>query len=85
MLREQRTKLLAALRALPKVTVWNSEANMILVRVPDADRTFDEMKAQGVLVKNVSRMHPLLAGCLRLTVGAPQENARLLAVLQTSV
>ena len=84
-LREQRTKLLAALRALPKVTVWNSEANMILVRVPDADRTFDEMKAQGVLVKNVSRMHPLLAGCLRLTVGAPQENARLLAVLQTSV
>jgi histidinol-phosphate aminotransferase len=31
---------------------------MVLVRVPDATKTFEGMKARGVLVKNVSKMHP---------------------------
>jgi hypothetical protein len=35
-----------------------------------------------VLVKNVSKMHPLLDNCLRLTVGTPEENALLLAALK---
>ncbi|HAJ14634.1 MAG TPA: histidinol-phosphate aminotransferase, partial [Comamonadaceae bacterium] len=61
------------------------DANMVLVRVPDANRCFDGMKAQGVLVKNVSKMHPLLGNCLRLTVGTPDENARMMAALQTSL
>ena len=34
------------------------------------------MKARKVLVKNVSGLHPLLADCLRLTVGTPEENTR---------
>ena len=58
---------------------------MILVRVPDAARTFDGMKARGVLVKNVSGMHPLLANCLRLTVGTADENAQMLEALQASL
>jgi histidinol-phosphate aminotransferase len=33
------------------------------------------LKARGVLVKNVSKMHPSLHNCLRLTVGTPTENA----------
>ena len=37
------------------------------------------MKARGVLVKNVSGMHALLANCLRLTVGTPEENHAMLA------
>jgi len=56
-----------------------------LVRVPDAHRAFEGLKAQGVLVKNVSKMHPLLAQCLRLTVGTPAENAQLLRALQTAL
>ena len=43
-----------------------------------------EMKARGVLVKNVSAMHPLLANCLRLTVGTHEENAQMLAALKKS-
>ena len=39
------------------------------------------LKARGILVKNVSKMHPLLANCLRLTVGTADENTRLLAAL----
>ena len=84
-LRAQRAALCAALSALPGVTVFPSEANMVLVRVPDAARTFAGLKAAGVLVKNVSTMHPLLAQCLRLTVGTADENARLLQALRTSL
>ena len=81
-LREQRAVLQRALAELPGVKAWPSDANMILARFPDAQRTFEGMKSRGVLVKNVSTMHPLLANCLRLTVGTPGENAQMLAALQ---
>jgi len=67
------------------VRSWPSEANMVLIRVPDAAKTFEGMKARGVLVKNVSKMHPLLANCLRLTVGTADENAQMLAALEASL
>ena len=81
----QRTLLFDALGALPGIKAWNSDANMILVRVPDAARTFDGLRQRQVLVKNISKMHPLLANCLRLTVGTAEENAQLLAALEQSL
>jgi histidinol-phosphate aminotransferase len=81
-LRAQRQALVQALAALPGVKVWPSDANMVLVRVPDAQAAFEGMKRRGVLVKNVSKMHLLLANCLRLTVGTADENAQMLAALQ---
>lgn len=84
-IKAQRANILRTLSAWPQVRAWNSEANMILVRVPDADQCFEGMKASGVLVKNVSRLHPLLANCLRLTVGTPEENQLLLAALKDSL
>jgi histidinol-phosphate aminotransferase len=82
---EQRAIVLEALTNMPGIRCWNSDANMILVRVPDAARAFDGLKANGVLVKNVSKMHPLLANCLRLTVGTADENRQMLAALQNSL
>ena len=67
------------------VQVFPSEANMILLRVPDAGKTFEGMKTLGVLVKNVSKMHPLLANCLRLTVGTADENTQMMAALEASL
>ena len=81
----QRTRIQAALAQLPGVKAWPSDANMILARVPDAQKTFDGLKARGVLVKNVSRMHPLLANCLRLTVGTEGENTQMLSALKASL
>ncbi|MES2509644.1 MAG: histidinol-phosphate transaminase [Pseudomonadota bacterium] len=81
----QRAQLLGELDGLTGVKTWKSDANMILVRVPDAGKTFEGMKAQKVLVKNVSKMHPLLANCLRLTVGTADENAQMLAALKESL
>ncbi len=84
-LREQRQMLLERLAQMPGVRPFPSDANMILVRVPDARAAFEGMKRHGVLVKNISTMHPLLAQCLRLTVGSPDENVRMLAALQASL
>ena len=80
--REQRELLQRALASLPGVQTWPSDANMILARFPDAQRTFEGLKSHGVLVKNVSTMHPLLANCLRLTVGTAGENDQMLAALR---
>ncbi len=84
-LRAQRAMLLEAIGGLPGVRAWRSDANMILARVPDAARTFAGMRERKVLVKNVSKMHPLLANCLRLTVGTADENAQMLAALKASL
>ena len=83
--REERERIQRALADLPSVKSWRSDANMILVRVPDAQGTFEAMKSRGVLVKNVSKMHPLLANCLRLTVGTADENTQMLAALQATL
>jgi histidinol-phosphate aminotransferase len=94
-IRAQRARLIATLRATPGLTVFESDANMILVRIeagknstPEADRAqkvFEGMKARGVLVKNVSKMYPLLAHCLRLTVGTFDENSKMIVALQESL
>lgn len=84
-IREQRDWIFEALAKLPGVKSWPSQANMILIRVPDASKAFEGMKARGVLVKNISKMHPLLANCLRLTVGTPDENRQMLTALEQSL
>ncbi len=84
-IRDQRAILFEALQALPGVRAWKSDANMLLVRVPDAQKTFEGMRARKVLVKNVSKMHPLLANCLRLTVGTAGDNLQMLAALKESL
>ncbi len=84
-IRAQRERLYAALAALPGVKPWPSQANMILARFADSARSFAALKSRGVLVKNVSALHPQLANCLRLTVGTPDETTRLIAALADSL
>jgi len=49
--------------------------------VGDVSRLFDELKARRILVKQVAGGHALLANCLRITVGTPDENALLLSAM----
>jgi histidinol-phosphate aminotransferase len=83
--RRQRDLLQLALAVLPGVVPFPSQANMILVRMPRAAHTFEQLKARGILVKNVSAMHPLLSNCLRLTVGTESENNQLLLALKDAL
>jgi histidinol-phosphate aminotransferase len=81
----ERARLALALDALPGVERFASEANFILVRVPDAERTFAALLEARILVKNTSRAHPLLVNTLRLTVGTRAENDLLLAALDATL
>jgi histidinol-phosphate aminotransferase len=86
----QREWLVQQLSALPGVRCFRSDANMLLVRLPDAGpggagasaAAFSALRARGVLIKDVSAMHPLLRNCLRLTVGTADENRAMLQALK---
>lgn len=81
----ERGALHQALAALDGVTVYPSEANFLLFRVGDAEGVFARLKSRKILVKNVSRAHPLLAGCLRVSLGTPAENAAFMDALKASL
>lgn len=76
---QERERLSAALKNISGVeTVFPSEANFLLVRVKDADGMYRHLAQQGIIVRNRSReIH--CENCLRITVGTPDENERLLA------
>ena len=80
-IRAERGVLAAGLAKLPGVQIFPSEANFILARFPDGQALFESLKAQHVLVKNFHGSHPMLANCLRLTVGTPEENSIMLKAL----
>jgi histidinol-phosphate aminotransferase len=86
-IREERSRLYLALSSLEGLRVYPSEANFILVRMPHgrAGNIFASLKAGGVLVKNLDGAHTLLRDCLRVTVGAPQENDAFLAALASAL
>ena len=80
-----RNQLAHALADMPDLRIWQSHANFILFRVPNAPRTFDRLKRRGVLIKNLHGTHPMLDNCLRVTVGTPGENATFLDALRASL
>lgn len=88
-LKVERTRLIATLASMAGVVPFPSDANFVLFRVdgPDdaASRVFAALKRSGVLIKDLSRSHPLCAGCLRVTVSTPDENATFVAALRESL
>ena len=81
----ERGRLSAGLAELPGVTVWPSEANFVLVRVPRAAEVRRRLRDEhSVLVRDFSSA-PGLENCLRLTVGTREENDALLDALATLV
>ncbi len=82
LIRAQREELKKELEGLKGITVFPSQANFFLLRVPDADGVFERLKRQGVLVRN---LHPGVPGCLRATVGTPDENRILLTALREAL
>jgi len=86
-IREERVRLLSGLSDLDGVEPYPSEANFVLVRVPPgrSEGVFLSLKSSGVLIKNLNGAHPLLADCLRATVGTPEENDALLRALRSAL
>ena len=77
----ERTRLADALPAFRFVRkVWPSDANFLLVRVDDADALYNFLLERGIIVRNRSRVKGC-ERCLRITVGTPEENDKLLNAL----
>ncbi len=77
----ERQRILAAFGSLP-LEVWPSQANFILFR-PERRKgaeVWQELLERSILVRNTSSW-PGLSGCLRVTVGTPEENDLFLAAL----
>ena len=80
-IKAERSRMAEALAALPRVRkVWPSDANFLLVEVDDARGMYDELLAAQVIVRDRSKVLAC-AGCLRITVGTPAENDKVLAVI----
>jgi len=82
-IRAEREQLAGELARLPGVKVFPSQANFILIRVPDAGRTHAALLERRVLVKNLDG--EATRNCLRITVGTPEENRILLAALKEAL
>ena len=82
-IKAQRALVAGKLTALPAVRkVWPSEANFLLVKVDDADAAYSRLIDGGIIVRNRSRV-PGCSGCLRITIGTPEENVKLIELMGT--
>ncbi len=61
--------------------IYSSDANFLLVKVTDADGLYKRLASGEVVVRNRSR-EPLCEGCLRITIGTPEENKTLIELLK---
>lgn len=81
----QRFRLEKELRKCPEVKgIYSSDANFLLVRFDNPDEVYGRLLAGGVIVRNRSKVQGC-EGCLRITVGTPAENVRLLRLLASPV
>ena len=81
LLNSERVRLAEALADLPRVRkVWPSDANFLLVEVDDARGLYDELLDAQVIVRDRSKVVGC-EGCLRISVGTPQENDKVIAVI----
>lgn len=79
--RSERARMRAALASLPGVRgVLPSQANFLAVRFDDAEGTYRRLFGAGIVVRDVRR-YPGLGDALRITIGMPAENEKVLAVL----
>ena len=81
-IKAQRAVLAEALESMSMVQrVYPSDANFLLVKVDDADAVYDFLIADGIIVRNRNRVKGC-EGCLRMTVGLPEENDKLIKSLK---
>lgn len=78
----ERDRLLAALAKVPNVTrVWPSASNFVLVEFADVPLALARSRGARLLIRDV-RGYPGLGSCLRITIGSPEQNNRLLESLR---
>jgi len=76
----QKNKLIKLLEELPLIKkIYPSDANFLLVEVPDADKLYTDLIQKKIITRN---RHQLVRNCIRITIGTPQENLKLIETLR---
>jgi histidinol-phosphate aminotransferase len=82
---QERARVFREMLGMPGITPYTSEANFILFRVENGHRAIqNHLASRGFSVRDVS-LHPLLARCLRVTIGNREENTGFLDALRDSL
>lgn len=83
LIKEERELLMSATASLPiTIKVYPTDANFFLVKVVNADKIYNYLVKNKIIVRNRSKVE-LCDNCLRITVGTREENSRLLSALRT--
>ena len=81
----EKERLTNELLELNIVNTFPSEANFIMIETPtQTPEMFDKLADKGVLVRDISKYHPRLENHLRISIGRPEENDRLIESLRTA-
>jgi histidinol-phosphate aminotransferase len=81
----ERERVVRAMRKIPRITLFPTKANFVTFRAQRSSKEiFEALFARGILVRDVSA-YPRLANCLRISIGSPEQNDRMLAALEESV
>lgn len=79
----ERKHLVEELESLVFVTnIFPSDANFILIKVDDANKRYNQLMEKGIIIRNRTNQ-PLCKDCLRITIGTPIENQKLIEVLKS--
>ncbi len=77
----ERENLISALAQLPITKkIYPTDANFVLVEVTDADGIYNALVQKGIILRNRNTVVP---GCLRITIGIPEENTLLINTLKS--
>lgn len=79
---EERKNMIENLSKLALVKhIYPTDANFVLVKVDDANKIYQNLVEKGIIVRNRNTVS-LCMGCLRITVGTPEENGVLINELK---
>lgn len=78
---EERGRVIEGLRKIPGARPYPSDANYVLFHMENAQTAWEKLYAQGILVRDFSHA-PRLEGCLRVSIGSPEENNAFLSALR---
>jgi histidinol-phosphate aminotransferase len=81
----ERERVFAAMQQIPRIRVFPTKANFVTFRAArNCKEIFEALFARGILIRDVSA-YPRLGNCLRISIGSPEQNDRMLAALKESV
>ena len=82
MIMQERERMIKNLQSISIVRkIYPTDANFVLVKVDDADKTYNKLVEEGIIVRNRNKVS-LCNGCLRITIGTETENMLLISALK---